>query len=272
MNNLILLIIGAQKAGTTTLFDLLTLSPGFCKSKSKEVGYFTKDVFYLKGESWYCNQFDESASGTLKYEATPEYLYYPYAPQRISKFGQAVKFIVLLRDPASRCYSAWNMFREFNKNPSLANAVYEQFTKYSNSPSREAVANLLFTSSYPSFSSAVVDDIDRYIGKSKVLEPSFVRRGLYVQQIKEYLRYFSLDQFYFIEQSELINYRLLAERLSIFLGLPVSLPSSVPVKNAGEYQPIDEDTSETISRLNNFYKPYNEELFQLIGRNFDWGS
>jgi hypothetical protein len=50
-----LLIIGAQKAGTTTLYDILNRLPNFCGSIEKEPGFFIKDVLYEQGSEWYLN-------------------------------------------------------------------------------------------------------------------------------------------------------------------------------------------------------------------------
>ena len=43
-------IMGGQQAGTTTLYDRLNSSPAFCGASDKEIGFFSKDVFYYQGK------------------------------------------------------------------------------------------------------------------------------------------------------------------------------------------------------------------------------
>lgn len=266
------LIIGVQKAGTTTLFNLLDSVPGFCGSSVKEIGYFTKDVFYQKGESWYSKQFWKCGRNSVKFEATPAYLYYPDAPKRIYSFNHDMKFIVLLREPAARCYSAWNMFRTFNE--STADQIFNQFIQYADPPAKEALSKLLFSESFPSFSQAVTDDIERYVSKSSDIEPSFVRRGLYWEQISNYLNYFKLDNFLFLEQGELNHPATALQKVSDFLNVKIDLDSiNDPMpSNIGDYLSYDAETEETILMLREFYNPHNEKLFNQIGVRYNWNE
>lgn len=263
------LILGVQKAGTTTLYNTLNNDTKFCGSLEKETGFFAKDVFYNQGKEWYSRQFERCCKGTLKFEATPEYLYYPEVVQRIFSFNQNMKFIVVLRDPVARCYSAWNMFRRFNQ--SSADQIFEQFTQYANPYNRQAISKLLFTDTFPTFSSAVQDDIDRYMSKDTHLEPSFVRRGIYFDQIEKYLMYFSLDNFLFLEQSELASLHILSAKISNFLNINFSLEENNAIlSNVGDYPQYTLEVQETIKLLKVFYKPHNEALFNLIGIRYDW--
>jgi len=266
------LIIGVQKAGTTTLFNLLDSIPGFCGSSVKEIGFFTKDVFYQKGESWYLEHFQKCGRGAIKFEASPAYLYYPSAPKRIYSFNRDMKFIVVLREPAARCHSAWNMFRRFNE--STADQIFTQFIQHANPPEREAISKLLFAKHYPSFKQAVADDIDRYVSKSSDIEPSFVRRGLYWGQIANYLHYFKLGNFLFLEQGELNHPVTALQKVSDFLNVKIDLNSinSLPPSNIGDYLSCDAQTEGTILMLREFYKPHNEKLFSQIGVHYNWNE
>lgn len=114
------LIIGAQKAGTTSLFDYLSHHPYLVPSRQKEVCFFSNDELYQKGEAWYHSHFPmpyRVLKGSLAYEATPEYLFYPQCPERIFQYNAGMKLIIILRDPVERAYSAWNMYRRFQKDP-----------------------------------------------------------------------------------------------------------------------------------------------------------
>jgi len=266
------LIIGAQKAGTTTLYDILNSHPSFCGSLDKESAFFTNDVYYEQGKAWYSKQFELCGRNTLKFEATPFYLYHPDTPKRIFEFNPDMKFIVVLREPSSRCYSAWNMFRRFNA--TSPNEIFDQFVKHSNPEIREATRSLLFTKNYPSFKQAVEDDLDRYLSKSQEIEPAFVRRGIYVEQVLNYLQFFSIKNFLFLEQRELNSYIPLFKKLGDFfqMRLNVDLPINPQLSNPGEYLNENAEAQETLSFLKEFYKPHNDKLFAQIGIQYDWNE
>jgi hypothetical protein len=111
------LIIGAAKAGTTTLYDLLKQHPQVYLSFVKEPMYFSHDDNYRRGPEWYARTyFRDAESFPARGEATPHYLYWSEkaAPRIREVYGQApIRFIVILRDPVSRAYSwYWNMIKE----------------------------------------------------------------------------------------------------------------------------------------------------------------
>jgi hypothetical protein len=111
------LIIGAAKAGTTSLFDLLKQHPQIYLPFSKEPMYFSNDANFQRGPEWYARTFFKGAAGyPARGEATPHYLYWSdkVAP-RIKQFYRQteIRFIVILRDPVARAYSwYWNMVKE----------------------------------------------------------------------------------------------------------------------------------------------------------------
>lgn len=110
MKNLDFLIIGAQKAGTTTLFKLLSEHPGIHMPSGKEVPFFTHDDLYEQGLNTYLSQFFGSApNDKLWGKATPHYLSDPRAPERIAKTLPDIKLIAILREPADRALSHYRM-------------------------------------------------------------------------------------------------------------------------------------------------------------------
>ncbi|WP_066184156.1 sulfotransferase domain-containing protein, partial [Aliarcobacter thereius] len=263
------LIIGAQKAGTTTLYDILNKTNLFCGSKTKEVGFFSKDYFFNKGIEYYHKEFQ---TDKITFEATPEYLYYDFVPERIYKYNPNMKFIVLLRNPVDRCYSAWNMFRTFNKNN--PGSIYDKFTRYANNNIKKNIMELLFSENFPSFSNSIQKEIESIKNFDSSVEPSFVRRGLYAEQIKRYLKYFKMDNFLFIEQSELKDIQKSLNKICSFLQVEKIevLNKENIVKNEGVYENLTYEDRNTMSFLEEFYKPYNEELFKLIGCRYNWND
>lgn len=269
-NKVNFIIIGAQKAGTTTLFDILSQISLFSHSSRKEIGFFGNDSFYLKGNEFYHSFF--SMDSKIKFEATPNYLYYDFVPERIFNYNKDMKFIVLLRNPVDRCYSAWNMFRSFNLNN--PQEIYDAFVVPANDSIRDSMSRLLFTKEFPSFLSSVQMELDGIVNGSNLLEPSFVRRGLYVFQIERYLQFFKKEQFLFIEQSELLKLPEVLSRICKFLEVDftdIELPQ-LSSSNIGSYDKLSFEDNEAFSILQNFYLPYNCKLFDLLGRRYNWND
>ena len=97
------LIVGAQKAGTTSLFNWLVES-GFVQAPIvKEVGFFDARWHWPIN---YRGYFKARQPDCLVGEATPSYLVFPEVPERVSEeLGPGCKIIVVLRDPVDRSVS-----------------------------------------------------------------------------------------------------------------------------------------------------------------------
>ena len=93
-------IVGAQKAGTSSLFAHLAALDGVGAPERKEVHFFDRD--YREGVDWYAARFPASS---LCGEATPYYLFHPLAIERMQAVIPDAKVIVLLRDPRARAVS-----------------------------------------------------------------------------------------------------------------------------------------------------------------------
>ena len=67
------LIVGAQKAGTTSMFHYLNQHPQIIGAYNKEVGFFSRDENYKKGNKWYRQFFKDwrrPFGAKLYFEAT----------------------------------------------------------------------------------------------------------------------------------------------------------------------------------------------------------
>jgi len=92
------LIIGAQKTGTSSLFNYLSMHPQVINSNKKEVHYFDKN--FERPLNWYKQFFPFKfiANNYTIGEATPDYLYHPFVAQRIYNTIPGVKLIIILRN------------------------------------------------------------------------------------------------------------------------------------------------------------------------------
>lgn len=104
------LVLGAQKSGSTSLFNYLCLHPKVYGSFPKEIFYFSRD--FERGERWYRRHFPRRQflenHGAITGEGTTMYLCSEDAPKRVAALLPDVKLIVLLREPASRAISHFN--------------------------------------------------------------------------------------------------------------------------------------------------------------------
>lgn len=106
------MLAGTQKGGTSALSWVLNEHLDVCMAKIKEVHFFNKDHHFEGGTpdyTAYHSFFEPKATHRVLGEATPGYMFWNTAPERIARYNPAIKLIMVLRDPARRAYSHWNM-------------------------------------------------------------------------------------------------------------------------------------------------------------------
>jgi hypothetical protein len=102
------IIIGAAKAGTTTLYRYLTRHPNIFMSIPKEPTYFARDERFRRGEDWYLSLFQDASSDQLCGEASTNYTNWPLYPDTVARMADltpSAKLIYLMRHPVDRAYS-----------------------------------------------------------------------------------------------------------------------------------------------------------------------
>lgn len=106
------LVVGAQKAGTTSLFRYLSAHPQIYMPSEKEVAFFSDDSIYSKGYAAYIAEYFTAATpGRVCGEASPHYMCYHKCPERIRNHLPNAKIIAVLRNPIDRAYSHFRMAR-----------------------------------------------------------------------------------------------------------------------------------------------------------------
>ncbi len=103
-------VIGAQKAGTTALFDHLADDSRLNLSQIKEAHFFDDEAIDWAAPDYgaYHAHFDLERPG-LRGEATPIYIFWPNSLERLAAYNPAARLILMLRDPVERAYSHWQM-------------------------------------------------------------------------------------------------------------------------------------------------------------------
>lgn len=169
------LCVGAQKAGTTTLYEVLKQHPDIFLPDVKEPHFF--DEHYTRGVSWYEKTFFSKVQNqTAIGEVTPAYLYMEDVPQRILEtLGPNVKLLFVFRNPADRAYSHYLMSK-FN---GFETASFEEVMAENAAFDKETTA--------------------------KKRRFSYKARGNYGAQIKKYLQLFPKESMHFVLFEELVS-------------------------------------------------------------------
>ncbi len=103
-----LLVVGAQKCGTSGLHYYLGLHPEVSMSRPKELNFFIEERNWARGQDWYVRHFDPAA--TVRGESSPNYTAYPQhmgVPERIASLVPDARIIYIVRDPLMRIAAHW---------------------------------------------------------------------------------------------------------------------------------------------------------------------
>jgi len=101
-------IIGAQKAGTTSLFHYMDQHPDICFSEIKELTYFYDNEYYERGESYLHSFFKNYNSQPVVASSFVHMISAPHCPERVQQYNPDMKIVVMLRHPVARAYSAYH--------------------------------------------------------------------------------------------------------------------------------------------------------------------
>ncbi len=235
------IIIGAQRAGTTSLHRYLKDHPQVGPSWRKEVHYF--DRFYERGLDWYLAHFPRRGKFPIVGEASPFYVFDPRVPGRIEEtLGDRVRFIVMLRNPVDRAYSMYQM------------------------KVRRDLEEL-------SFEEALATEDERLAQSDDPVSPpwrhhSYLRRSLYAEQLERWYQRFPRDRFHVIKSEDFYARpeRILHETYE-FLGVSRHTPEELRTYNLHEYSDMDPAQRR---RLEAYFAPHNRRLYELLGRDLGW--
>jgi hypothetical protein len=101
-----LLVIGAMKAGTTSLHFYLSLHPEIFMSEDKEPTFFTVEKNWHRGAEWYSSLFPEAAP--IRGESSPDYTKFPMisgVARRVHSVVPDARLVYLAREPIERIIS-----------------------------------------------------------------------------------------------------------------------------------------------------------------------
>lgn len=98
------LLVGAMKAGTTSLAAWLDAHPEVHVAPQKEVGFFSEPYHFWLGRSWYARQFAGAGDALAVVDATP-IMQNSLALDHAAELLPDARLVAVLRDPVERAYS-----------------------------------------------------------------------------------------------------------------------------------------------------------------------
>ena len=265
------LIIGAPRCGTTSLFYYLSEHSQIVPSIEKELHFF--DDHYAKGMRWYRAQFPTAVQkyyaehirkqDFLTGEATPAYLFYPHASERISKVLPHVKLIVLLRNPVDRAFSHYWLLSRVNKETlSFEEAIRREQAMIGSEREKILTEANRASQEYRQF--------------------SYLTRGMYVDHLQHWMKYYPREQFLILKSEDMYSNPAATTKQTLeFLGLPdlemkadkeykqYRLPQKAGYLNKERPPKM---MPETRHYLLDFFKPYNARLYEFLGLDFGWND
>lgn len=251
------LVIGAMRAGTSSLYKWLSYHPNVAPSLRKETEYFTR--YYRLGTGWYKSHFplrirQHGSRPRQAFEATPYYLYHPLAPTRAAALLPHARVIVLLRDPIDR---AWSHHRHMTK---------------------LGFESLPFHAAVECEPERLAGEADRLRSDPRYDSPahrrfSYLTRGCYAEQLERWFACYPRDRFLILHSQDLYtdpgeSYRRVLE----FLELPTE--PTVAFRNYS-YRWRRPHPSEPLPdhlrvALDDWFRPHNQRLARLLGDASPW--
>jgi len=210
------LVAGAQKCGTTALDGYLRRHPSVSMARGKEAHFFDDEagVDWRDPDYGRLHRLYAPSDERLRGEATPITLYWTPAHYRILRYRPEMKFIILLRDPAERAFSHWQMTRKAGLEPlDFSDAI------------RCGRIRVL------DGGGPRVRDGSGPNGLHRIF--SYVERGFYARQIEQLARLFPMENMLVLRQTDLLaNADAVMAQVAGFLGIPALDAGETLVLNA----------------------------------------
>jgi len=244
-----LIIIGAKRCGTTSLYQYLGEHPCISRSMKDNVGFFNNN--FELGLDYYRSFFPLKPRNKCKrhitFEVTTSYMQESKTAQRIFKTLPNVKLLIIVRNPVDRAYSEYNL--EKNRQ-SFEESVFEEMKR--------------------------IDTEDKALSESKIVELfsreryHLIRKSMYYQQLVPWLQLFPRDQIMILSTEDYDkDTQGTYDKIFDFVGVEKYEIRESEKINKGKYSKMNDKTRQI---LLDYFRPHNEKFFQLIGKKFEWES
>lgn len=251
------ILIGTQRAGTTSLFRDIRLHPQVAPPLVKEIHFY--DYNHRRGSDWYHAHFPTRAERDARAEreglaitgeATPNYLRHPHAARwAAAELPQTTRFIVTLRNPVDRAFSHWKLMTRLGYEDASFAAAIEQ------EPGRIG----------PDWERMQVDPHHR---ARTYFRYSYAARGRYGEQLDEWIRRVGRERLLVVRtEDHYSDPGRVYDDVVAFLGLRPWRPDGFSDIHATA---SSEPPANVAARLTTDFAEANARLPELVGRDFGW--
>jgi len=287
------IIPGARKAGTTSLASYIGEHPLVLPARTKELHSFWENKFRayenedglvrvheartaIYKEDYNVAGLQNNNSQFISFDATPQYLFESmHSPKRILCTAPWVKMVMILRNPITRAYSNY----AYHKRQQKLNIEFEPYIEEDFRLLKEA-GLILDDPDQQNDLMGTPEEREAWNRYHKIKLKSNIRegaiaRGMYIIPISHFVQEFQQAmgrdyfkrQFYFLRTEDMEeNVHEEYRKVLDFLGLPYHRLNNTQVKVKSNYaHPMK---PETWARLETFYEPYNQRLYELLGEGF----
>lgn len=253
------IVIGSNKSGTRALLDILTMHPDI-EACPDEVRFFHREENYVLSLGWYRARMPKSTEDQLTIEKSPAHFITRSVPERVYNMSKHIKLLVIVRDPTIRAIS--------------------EYTQLALKPN----------STLPKFEDYVTKD-QNIVNK----ERGIVKSGVYIKHLYRWLKFFPLSQIHFVSGEQLIrnpateiklvetflNLRPMITEKNFYFNKTKGFPCFIGKiglrgkKKTGclkgtkgrKHAPV---ANYVVKLLQDYYKPFNQALYKVVGRAFHW--
>jgi hypothetical protein len=227
-------LLGASKAGTTSLHYYLAQHPDILMSDPKEPPFFRLE--YERGPAWYWQTYFRRYRGQRAAgDGAPQNLHLPFVAARIRETAPEARLLVLCRHPVERAVSAWrhNVRLGVERLP-FGDAVERNLRRLESGETFESAASV-----------KRYQEIGEREGNAGLQRAFgfYVEPGYYAEHVERYTRLFGAERLLVLFFDDLVaDPAGTTARAVAFLGLPPH-----PLHDT---RPQNEATSAAATRLN----------------------
>jgi hypothetical protein len=248
--------IGAVRSGTSFLSSYILQHPHVVLPLSKEI-FFTNTMRGLM--AYFPTRAAQQAAIRRNGGAVTGYCT-PVMPDPLWIFlVQAmfpnIRVICILRDPVERAFSHWR----WDRKRFLRHRAKDPYWK-----------------GFPDFEAFI--EVEKATIRGGGMEPhafsgmraGYLRHGIYAPFMRLLLEQFGRERVFIVDAAEFFqDPRSTTKRIYEFLELPIVEPLLIEERNAGPSGELDDGVRDNLTA---FFRPYNEDLYALVDKDFGWGA
>lgn len=280
------MIIGAQKAGSSSLHYYLSQHPRIFMPILKDIQYFERDEYYKQLDEVLAVLYKDATDAQIWGGSDVNLLYFYYTAERLYKYNPKMKLIAILRNPIDRAYSAyWAAVRDgFETSKTFEDALakekerrkgtlrergiltylehghYDEQLKHYFEVFGKDQIYILITDDLKKDPKKVVKDLLSWLG----VDPDISSIDFNVKKnVSSLSKMPWLQRFFTVEGIHSKIYRSLPPQMRIFLYNNIYLKLRELNSKPFKYPPMN---PETRKKLIKYFGPHIERLSEMIGR------